>query len=296
MAYEGVAFGTGVGLLAGMVAASADPSSDTPQARWQAISPAVKFFGENTVNNLGGALFSPKDGLVSEYLKDNISSEAYDLYTLGSGYALANSGPLTDKAIDYGASLFMQSNDPPDAQTEYAASVQMDAPNQLAAGLDSSYSSLSLPAGSTDDTTLESGLDELTAFLQKLSSNASASPALNSFVTCAQPYYTDVASLAQILAAGNGLDPQQEQQLLGDAQGVLACGNTLFGALSRTAPSTSVSASGTSSGGPVEVTAANCDGRGCWITEQTTASNGISSTETGYRSCYSDGFCPMYLH
>jgi hypothetical protein len=240
--------------------------------------------------------------LADPYLQKNLSPSAYATYKLAASYVYALSDQLSGRLVQWGESLAGTSTTSPSDQANFDASVQSDSGELLASQLNTADATVPTSTTSPGDfTTLSNELDALVSLLQTLTATPQAasqySAALNAFSTCGTPFFNDLASLGEAVASSGGTVTQaQLDQAQSDVQGVINCGAALYASLNQAATAASATVSGTENGSQVEVTAAKCDGQGCWITEETTASNGQKSTETGYRSCYSDGFCPLFLH
>jgi hypothetical protein len=299
--WVGTAAGTALGLTYDVAAAYADPSSNAVGS-YKSISKSVEYFAETSTSNILDSIYNPVDGLADDVMRQKLSPTAYGMYKEGAAFVFAESSQFSKDFVAYGQSIYASGSAPAADRAIFDTSMQSDSGGLLASDLNNAEASVPSSAPSPGDfRTLSNDLDTLISVLQTLTATPQAasqySDALNAFMSCGTPYFNDIAALGQAIAASGGtVTDAQLAQVQADAQGVITCGASLYTSLNQAAPNVSTSTSDTSNGDQVNVTAAHCDGQGCWITETTTHANGTSSTETGYRSCYSDGFCPIYLH
>jgi hypothetical protein len=299
MGYIGTASGTALGFGFDTAAAAADNSA-SPEDNYKTAMKSLQYFASNTLASIIDATVNPADGLVNEYLQKNLSVEAYSAYASAGTFVFANSDSLSEKLVGYEQTVAASDPaTPPIDKAVLNADIQATASTAAADAIDSVNANVPTVAGSGADlTSLSNQLLDIASVIQILSTSPGNQyeAAIETFGTCSTPFDNDILAIANEVAASGNVTDAQIAQLTSDVQGIVTCGSALTQALGQSASSASNTQTGTSGSDSITVDASNCNSKGCWITETTNHADGTSSTETGYVSCKSDGFCPLYLH
>ena len=299
VSYVAVSTGTTLGFAFDVAAASADPSP-TPQSNFKVALRSLSFLGANTLSTFIDASVNPVDGLVTDYLEEKLAPGAFLDYEAAATFVVAESGDMSGRVMAAANSIVLDDPATPAAdKAQMYAEEKVDAPQLVTASLDAgSAAQIAAGENSSDWTVLINSVNALDNVLLTLTAVPNAadefSGPLAAFQTCAQPPVADMIAVSGSLGPDGATDAQMAQ-MTQDLQAFVSCGATLASSLRGVSAAATDTETQTSGSDYYEDTVANCDGNGCWITETVQHADGTTGETTGYRTCSSDGFCPLQL-